>query len=83
MNGALFTLVNVEDGGQVFAWGMEIWFERETDEKIERVAVIYRHDPDADQETHGRHVSAELARNFYSRALPIDLKLVWQEPSWD
>ena len=80
MNGALFTLVDTDNRNRVFAWGMEI-VESQWDTNAEdRVAVIYRRDLDGGRATHGTHGSAEAARAFYSRLLPIDLDLVWQEP---
>ena len=70
MQGQLFTLVNAEDRTQIFAWGMQITHQDDTE------AVIYRHDPSTGHTTTGLHTSAEQALARWGKHRPLEL--VWE-----
>ena len=70
MHAQLFTLASATDPNQIFAWGIEITADDDTE------AVVYRRDPVTRHTMFGVHDSAEAALARYSHSRPLDLH--WQ-----
>jgi hypothetical protein len=77
MNATLFSLVNSEDCREVYAWGMELWYDEPETEKERRVATVFIPGVHDGKDLHSVHPSAENARDTHNRILPINLEVEW------
>lgn len=81
MDAKLFALIDAETHDQIFAWGMEVSYEKSDQEETTRTAVVYHHDPRTGQGAVGRHSSAVSARDTWSLVVPLDL--TWDVEIWE
>jgi hypothetical protein len=75
MDAMLFSLVNSEDCREVYAWGMELWYDEPGTGTERRVATVFVPGVRDGKDFHSVHSSAENARAIYSRILPINLEV--------